>query len=55
MINVFISTSVLGLVRVVEHEDKDGKYMDVFKACLAFWQVLKGYNQRREYVKQDSK
>lgn len=46
MINVFISTSIPGLVRVVEHEDKDGKYMDVFKACLAFWQVLKGYKPK---------
>lgn len=43
MINVFISTSVPGLVRVVEHDKEDGKYMDVFKACLSFWQSIKGY------------
>lgn len=43
MINVFISTSVPGLVRIVEHDKDNNKYMDVFKACLTFWQEIKGY------------
>lgn len=43
MLNVYISTSNPGLVKVVEHKD-DGKAWNQFKACLAFWQGIKNYN-----------
>lgn len=43
MINVFISTSKPGLVRVVEHEDVDGWYWDVFRDALKFWYTWKKY------------
>ena len=43
MINVFISTSSPGLVRIVEHV-AEAKHWETFQACLHLWQVLKGYN-----------
>ena len=42
MINVFISTSVPGLVKIVEHV-AEAKHWETFQACLHLWQVLKGY------------
>lgn len=42
MINVFISTSVPGLVRVVEHEG-DPKYWKIFLSCLNLWKAVKSY------------
>ncbi len=44
MLNVFVSTSVPGLVRVIEHEDGDSQPWDVFMACLNLWKTLKGYH-----------
>lgn len=41
MINVFVSTSVPGLVRIVEHEDGDPRYWQIFMTCLQLWRLVK--------------
>lgn len=41
MINVFVSTSVPGLVRIVEHEDNDPRYWQIFMTCLQLWRLVK--------------
>lgn len=41
LINVFVSTSVPGLVRIVEHEDGDPRYWQIFQACLKLWRLVK--------------
>lgn len=42
LINVYISTSVPGLVRVVEHV-WDDRYWDMFAMCLKLWRLVKNY------------
>lgn len=42
LLNVFISTSVPGLVRVVEHSD-DPKHWQIFLSCLNLWKAIKNY------------
>ena len=40
LLNVFISTKVEGLVKIVEHTENKEYYWNVFKKCLALWQML---------------
>lgn len=42
LLNVYISTTVPGLVRVVEHV-WDSRYWDIFTACLRLWRLVKNY------------
>lgn len=41
MINVFVSTSVPGLVRIVEHPDGDPRYWQIFMTCMTLWRLIK--------------
>ncbi len=43
MLNIFVSTSVPGLVEVVEHPNSDPWAWQVFRDCLTLWQTLKKY------------
>ncbi len=42
LINIFVSTKVKGLVKVIEHK-WDDYYLEVFLRLLGFWKVLKKY------------
>lgn len=42
LINVFVSTKVPGLIKIVEHK-RNNYYLDVFLKLLEFWRVLKKF------------
>ncbi len=45
LINVYISTKIEGLIRVVEHENIDRTYYrQLFGDCLRLWKTLKKYD-----------
>lgn len=52
MINVYVSTSVLGLVRVIEHKDDENeRYWKMFLTCMKLWMLTKQYepvNQKED-------
>jgi len=41
MVNVYVSTTVPGLVRI--HEWDEGDWWDIFEHALVIWKLLKGY------------